>query len=117
MRRVHIAIGSEDFDASVADYNSRLALLPVILVPGEYALWRTEVLNLSIRKTSSGGVIRHIGFEDDAAPGFSSAVDVNGIEWELFSSESQMAEIFTLWPGAAVGPSEALTLPASIPPS
>ena len=103
MKLVHIAIGVEDFDASVEDYNRRLALLPVVLVRGAYALWRTEVLNLSIRKTGSGGVIRHIGFEDDAASGFSSTVDVNGIEWELFSPESQMTEILTLWPDAEVG--------------
>lgn len=31
------------------------------------------------------------------APGFSASVDVNGIEWELFSPEAQMAEILPLF--------------------
>jgi hypothetical protein len=29
-------------------------------------------------------------------------VDVNGIEWELFSKDAQMEEIRALWPDAAV---------------
>jgi catechol 2,3-dioxygenase-like lactoylglutathione lyase family enzyme len=103
MKRVHIAIGVADFDASIADYNSRLETSPAVLVPGVYALWRTAELNLSIRKVAMGGsTIRHIGFEDDAAQSFSTSVDVNGIEWELFSKDAQMEEIRALWPDAAV---------------
>jgi catechol 2,3-dioxygenase-like lactoylglutathione lyase family enzyme len=103
MKRVHIAIGVADFDASVADYTGRLEAVPVVVVPGEYALWRTDILNLSIRKVPTGSTaIRHIGIEDDAAPGFSASVDVNGIEWEMFSPEAQMAEILALWPNAEV---------------
>jgi catechol 2,3-dioxygenase-like lactoylglutathione lyase family enzyme len=105
MKRVHIAIGVADFDASVADYTGRLEAVPVVVVPGEYALWRTDILNLSIRmvaKSRSSIAIRHIGIEDDSAPGFSASVDVNGIEWEMFSPEAQMAEILGLWPDAEV---------------
>jgi hypothetical protein len=103
MKRVHIAIGVADFDASIADYNSKLETLPVVVVPGVYALWRTPELNLSIRKVAVGGsTIRHIGIEDDAAKSFSTSVDVNGIEWELFSRNAQMAEILALWPDAVV---------------
>jgi hypothetical protein len=102
MKRVHIAIGVEDFDASITDYSRRLASGPVVVAQGEYALWRTEVLNLSIRKMDGVGVVRHIGFEDDTALGFSSLVDGNGIMWELFSPDSQIAEILSLWPDAEV---------------
>jgi|GEM_PF-2470480 hypothetical protein len=55
MKRVHIAIGVADFDASVTDYNSRLEAVPVVVVPGEYALWRTDVLQNSVE---SGRAIR-----------------------------------------------------------
>ncbi len=43
------------------------------------------------------GQLRHLGFEDDAAPGFSSDTDVNGIMWELFSPTAQYAKIAEMY--------------------
>jgi hypothetical protein len=53
-------------------------------------MWRTDLLNFSINQNAErAGQLRHIGFEDDSAEGFSSTSDVNGIEWELFSVQAQ----------------------------
>ena len=51
-------------------------------------------LNFSINELPArAGQLRHLGFEDEAANGFSSTHDVNGIEWELFSPADQDAKI------------------------
>lgn len=50
MRVLHLALAVSNIEQSVADYSARLGVLPVVVVPGEYALWRAEALNLSIRK-------------------------------------------------------------------
>lgn len=100
MRKIHLAIATNNLDASIADYSERLASQPCVVVAGEYALWRTESLNLSIRRDESCavGTIRHLGWEDPRAVGFTSDVDVNGILWERFSSLTQAAEIKAIWP-------------------
>jgi hypothetical protein len=41
--------------------------------------------------------VRHVGFEDDAADGYSSSVDVNGLEWELFSAAEPNARIVSAY--------------------
>ncbi|NJK62790.1 MAG: hypothetical protein HC921_08990 [Synechococcaceae cyanobacterium SM2_3_1] len=99
-QRFHLAIGVADIPTSVADYSRRLACPPVLVIDGEYALWRTPTLNFSIRKTAieTAGMVRHLGWEDDAATEFLSETDVNGILWERFSAEHQADEIRTLWP-------------------
>ena len=94
MRRFHIALAVADLDASIADYSRRLGTRPAAVVPRKYALFRTEQLNFSINQLPErAGQLRHLGFEDDDAHGFSSTHDVNGIEWELFSPADQDAKI------------------------
>jgi hypothetical protein len=94
MRRFHIALAVADLAASIEDYAVRLGVRPTAVVPRKYALFRTEQLNFSINQMPErAGQLRHLGFEDEAARGFSSTHDVNGIEWELFSPEDQDAKI------------------------
>jgi catechol 2,3-dioxygenase-like lactoylglutathione lyase family enzyme len=90
MKRFHIALAVADLDASIADYSRRLEQAPSAVVPGQYAMWRTELLNFSINENpAKAGELRHVGFEDDAAEGYSSSVDVNGVLWERFSAAEQ----------------------------
>ncbi len=105
MKRIHIALGVADIDASVADYSRRLDASPVLVIPGEYALWRTECLNLSIRKAADdGSPLRHLGIETPDAESFSADVDCNGITWERFSASQQADEIRETWPGFGYSP-------------
>lgn len=100
MKKVHIAISTNAMAASIADYSARLGTNPCSCVAGEYALWRTETLNLSVRYDcdSKGGELGHLGWEDATAEAFSEEKDVNGISWELFSAQQQADEINQLWP-------------------
>ncbi|MBS0521290.1 MAG: hypothetical protein JSR90_21510 [Proteobacteria bacterium] len=94
MRRFHIALAVADLQESIADYSRRLGVRPTAVVPGRYALFRTDQLNFSINQMPErAGQLRHLGFEDESARGFSSTHDVNGIEWELFSPAEQDAKI------------------------
>ena len=99
-KRFHLALGTADVDASVVDYTARLGMPPVTHVPGQYALWRTESLNVSIRHDAERpGTLRHLGWETPDAESFTTSTDVNGIVWERFSAGQQAAEIAELWPG------------------
>ncbi len=100
LQRFHLAIGVADIQKSVEDYSRRLGCPPVLVIEGEYALWRTPTLNFSIRKTvtATAGIVRHLGWEDASATEFSVETDVNGILWERFSAGQQADEIHTLWP-------------------
>ena len=90
MKRFHISLAVRDLQASIADYSTRLGQQPNAVVAGKYAMWRTDLLNFSINEMPDrAGDLRHVGFEDDAVQGFSRTVDVNGIEWELFSAIDQ----------------------------
>ncbi len=95
MKRFHISISVQDFDAAVADYSERLGDAPCVTKQGRYALWRTDLLNLSIscKPEQPAGIIRHIGFEDDDEPEFREETDSVGIVWEYFSKEAQAREI------------------------
>lgn len=98
--RVHFAVAVADLAQSIAEYSKLLGQPPVVVVPEEYALWRTAELNFSIRRTADvAGTVRHVGFEREDAAAFSTHVDVNGLVWETFSSRHQAAEIAALWPG------------------
>ena len=106
MRKLHLALAVSNIEQSVADYSARLGVLPTVIVPGEYALWRTGTLNLSIRKTSApSGTMRHLGWEDTEATEFSTETDCNGITWEKFSASHQAQEINDIWPSANYQPS------------
>ncbi|MBW4417768.1 MAG: hypothetical protein KME13_00905 [Myxacorys californica WJT36-NPBG1] len=98
MKRFHIALAVNNLQASIADYTQRLGQDPTVIVLDKYAMWRTDLLNFSINQLPEhAGQLRHLGFEDETAQGFSSERDANGIEWELFSPEAQdekIAEIY-----------------------
>lgn len=90
MKRFHISLAVRDLQASIADYSIRLGQQPNAVVAGKYAMWRTDLLNFSINEMPErAGSLRHVGFEDETAQGFSRTADVNGIEWELFSPMDQ----------------------------
>jgi hypothetical protein len=99
MKRIHIAISVNDIAASVEDYSKRLICQPCVVIPNEYALWRTDSVNFSIRQNGElFGTLRHLGWEESTAINFSKDIDVNGIEWESFNSEAQADEIRHIWP-------------------
>jgi catechol 2,3-dioxygenase-like lactoylglutathione lyase family enzyme len=98
MKRFHIALAVRELQASIADYTSILGQKPTVVVTGKYAMWRTELLNFSINQNPEReGQLRHLGFEDEAAEGFTSRQDVNGIEWELFSPATQDKKIVEVY--------------------
>ena len=98
MKKIHIAIGVSDIERSVKDYSKRLGM-PSFVVPNEYALWRTECVNFSIRRVAeSPGTLRHLGWEDQTASDFTQDTDVNGIVWERFNANHQAEEIKDAWP-------------------
>jgi hypothetical protein len=102
-RRFHIALAVSDLEASILDYTRRLGAAPCCIVDGTYALFRTDEVNLSISVQPAGGnTLRHVGFEDSEASDITVEVDVNGIEWERFTEEQQLAEILERWPHARV---------------
>ncbi len=98
MKRFHIALAVTDLDASIADYSARLGQPPSAVVPGAYAMWRTDQLNFSInQQPEQAGQLRHVGFEDDDAHGFTSDADVNGIAWKNFSALTQELRIISTY--------------------
>ncbi|MFM0217017.1 MULTISPECIES: VOC family protein [Paraburkholderia] len=107
MKRFHIALAVASLDESIVDYSRRLGQSPDAVVPGKYAMWRTDLLNFSINeKPEQAGQLRHVGFEDDTANAYSCSVDVNGLEWELFSAAEQDARIVSTY-GVAVRSTQA----------
>lgn len=102
MKRFHIALAVTSLESSIDDYSARLGQPPTAVVPGRYAMWRTDLLNFSINEMpDKGGQLRHIGFEDDSVEAYSSSKDVNGLEWELFSAGEQDRRIVSTY-GEAV---------------
>jgi hypothetical protein len=100
-KKFHIAVAVNDVEATVREYSRRLGAAPALVIAGEYALWRTETLNFSIRKTKDApGVVRHVGWEDPGATGFTRETDTNGFLWERFTEQDQREEIARLWPAA-----------------
>lgn len=98
MKRFHIALAVRDLAASIADYSLRLGQAPQAVVPGKYAMWRTELLNFSINEMPErAGELRHVGFEDDAVAGYASSTDVNGLLWESFSAKEQDDRIVEIY--------------------
>lgn len=104
--RVHVALAVSDLTASVAEYSALLQSEPLLVIPGQYALFRTDVLNLSLRSVEgAAGVVRHLGFERDDAPRFAEYRDRDGVVWETFSKEQQAEEIRSTWPSSDYVPS------------
>jgi len=106
MNKLHIAISTNRIEETIKDYSVRLGMEPCAYIPNEYALWRTESLNVSVRQdpTCVPGELRHLGWEDDSAPKFSEEKDVNGITWERFNAQQQADEINHIWPHANYQP-------------
>lgn len=106
MKKLHIAISTDRIEETMADYSARLGLQPCATVPGEYALWRTECLNISVRldPNCKTGSLRHLGWEDSRATEFSQETDVNGVVWERFTAQQQADEINQRWPQAGYQP-------------
>jgi catechol 2,3-dioxygenase-like lactoylglutathione lyase family enzyme len=102
-RRFHIALAVRDLAESIADYTRRLGVAPTAVVTGKYAMWRTEQMNFSINESAEDtGMLRHLGFEDETAVGFTTEQDPNGIVWELFSPAEQDEAIRKMY-GVPVG--------------
>ncbi len=106
MKKLHLALGVSNVESSVEDYSSRLEKEPDVVVPGQYALWRTQHLNMSIRKISdeAAGQLRHLGWENPEATEFTKEYDSNQILWEEFSAAQQAQEIEEAWPGTGYEP-------------
>ncbi|MEM6610694.1 MAG: hypothetical protein AAF652_00260 [Cyanobacteria bacterium P01_C01_bin.72] len=106
MKKLHLAISTQNIAETIKDYSARFGEPPCLVIAQEYALWRTDTLNVSIRKDESvaSGTIRHLGWEDAAASSMSAEVDVNGIIWENFTAEQQAAEINQIWSQANYQP-------------
>ncbi|HYM88099.1 MAG TPA: hypothetical protein VES92_03195 [Nitrospiraceae bacterium] len=66
MKRFHIALGVANVEASADEYLQCLGCRPDLFIPGKYALWRTDAVNLSIRKVGheEGGARRGYGSGD-----------------------------------------------------
>jgi hypothetical protein len=106
MRKLHLAIATDKIEQTIEDYSQRLGEAPCSTVAGEYALWRTATLNVSVRQdlTCSPGELRHLGWEDPDAESFSQDTDVNGIVWERFNAQQQADEINEIWSQANYQP-------------
>jgi hypothetical protein len=99
-KKLHLALGVASIEESVNDYRQRLGQDPDLVIPEQYALWRTEYLNFSIRKVSKNevGCLRHLGWETSEAEAFTAEKDCNGIVWEMFNFQHQAREIKEIWP-------------------
>ena len=107
MKKLHIALSTDNIEKTVLDYTQRLGCEPCVVIAGEYALWRTDCLNVSVRHDMgcAAGSLRHLGWEDSDAKEFSQETDVNGIVWERFNAENQAEEIREIWQGIDYQPS------------
>ena len=106
MKKLHIAISTDRIEETISDYSTRLGMQPCSSISGEYALWRTESVNVSVRQdpTCEAGSLRHLGWEDPMASEFTQETDVNGIVWERFTAQHQADEINEIWPEANYQP-------------
>ncbi|MEM7027461.1 MAG: VOC family protein [Pseudomonadota bacterium] len=100
MKKLHIALSTHNIAASVTDYTQRLGLEPCCYIEYEFALWRTDCLNLSIRYDAycKKGTLRHLGWEDPDTAEFCQETDAGGIVWEQFTAQQQADEINEIWP-------------------
>lgn len=102
--RVHVAIAVDDVEGSIDEYSELTGVEPELVIEGEYALWRTSVLNLAVRHVpGAAGAVRHLGFELEGPDSFRERIDRNGLVWETFSYVAQLDEIEAAWPGATQG--------------
>ena len=101
MNKVHIALAVKDLEKSIGEYSQRLGCKPIAIAESRYALWRTDILNLSItQNVVDAGNLRHLGFEDPDVLKMFSERDIDGFEWEYFTVEHQRQEILKYYPNA-----------------
>jgi hypothetical protein len=101
MQRIHIALAVKNLDESIKDYAQRLAVQPSFVANDKYALFRTDMLNLSITQDQeNAGQLRHLGVENSQAQDCTYDYDVNGIKWENFQQQHQENEILEFYPEA-----------------
>lgn len=94
MKRFHFSLSVKDLSDSMDEYTKRLGQPPHTMVRNVYAMWRTDEVNFSVVQDSEhAGQVRNIGFEDDDAPDYERSTDINGVEWERFSSMTQDLKI------------------------
>ena len=99
MKRLHVALGVVDIHASILEYTNRLGQKPVVTIKHTYALFRTDILNISIRQVATSEIgLRHLGWESTDYQEFKEETDCNGFVWEYFSKEAQIKEILDSWP-------------------
>lgn len=70
MKRLHIHVAVNDFDAAVANYSYHLGLAPASLVAQRHADWRTEALHLSLDRVEDGRDHLKLALEDDPDDGY-----------------------------------------------
>tara|TARA_R110002050_G_scaffold111612_1_gene225316 strand:+ start:278 stop:601 length:324 start_codon:yes stop_codon:yes gene_type:complete len=106
VKKLHIAIATNKIEETIKDYSARFGMEPCSFIANEYALWRTDSLNVSVRQDPSckPGELRHLGWEDPSAQEFTQNTDVNGIVWERFNAQQQADEINEIWPEAKFSP-------------
>ena len=101
MKKVHIALAVKNIDAAIVEYTKRLGAPPVAVAEEQYALWRTNEVNLSVSvQPAAAGQLRHLGFEDPDAPAMTAEYDGDGFMWERFTAAQQRAEMFKYYPDA-----------------
>jgi hypothetical protein len=94
MKKFHISIAVRNLGESIAEYSKKLECQPNVVIENRYALWKTDILNFSISQQAEiAGRVRHIGFANPNAQNFTEEYDCNGLMWEEFTEEMQMAEI------------------------
>ena len=74
MKRLHLALGVADVVESAEDYLQRFVCQPDLLIPGTYALWRTDAVNM---------LIEHLGQEEGGGSPEAWGVGC-GQEWRCY---------------------------------
>ncbi len=95
MKKIHIALSTHNLEDSIQEYTQRLSVKPTVIIEKEYALWKTDTVNFSVRQDTNypAGSLRHLGWENSEAKEFTQDIDVNGIIWERFNEQHQLDEI------------------------
>ena len=97
MQKFHIALGIKNINKAIIDFTYKLDSKPIIIIKNKYVLFRTETLNISLRKDNQVS-LRHLGWEDSTCKSFEKTVDSNRILWERFPFEYQLKEIRDIFP-------------------
>ncbi len=48
MNTIHIALATNDIEETVKEYSRCLGCDPCVVLPNQYALWRTDSINMSV---------------------------------------------------------------------